>query len=100
MKDLTPELKDNNDLSRLVSFSRGKQIVTIGDVFQWYNKKRYEVLSFNDGCLSYSPSGLGGTVAISIKDLETGEIEEWCADSVASGVFTTINYPTQTEITD
>lgn len=86
-----------NGNSRNVSFSRGKQLVTIGDVFTWHNKISYEVISFDDGLLSYSPSGLGGTVAINIKNLITGEIEEWCADSVASGIFTTNHYTTQSK---
>lgn len=79
--------------SRLVSFSRGKQLVTIGDKFNWHDKKTYEVLSFNDVHLNYSPSGLGGAIGVNVKCLENGLIDEWCADSVASGIFTT-NYNT------
>lgn len=85
------ETNSNNAAIRLVSFSRGRQLVTIGDFFTWHNKVSYEVISFDDGCFNYSPSGLGGAVTINIKNLTTGEIEEWCADSVASGIFSTNN---------
>lgn len=84
------EQTENNN-SRLISFSGGQQLVTIGDVFEWWgmDKPKYEVVSFSDSSINYSPSGLGGAIGIVVKDLKTGNAEEWCADSVASGIYST-----------
>lgn len=89
----TPTMKEQteNNNSRLISFSGGHQLVTIGDVFDWWgmDKPKYQVISFNDGDINYSPSGLGGSIGVTVKDIRTGKTEEWCADSVANGIHTT-----------
>lgn len=81
-------MKTENNNSRIISFSRGQQLVTIGDIFEWWgmDKPTYEVVSFSDDHRSYSPSGLGGAIGVVVRDLRTGKTEEWCGDSVASGV--------------
>lgn len=74
-------------ISRVFAYSGGKAEVRIGDVFDWdgIGKGRYEVMSFGDVAGHYSPSGLGGTGTVFVKD-ENGKIDEWCGDSVAAGV--------------
>jgi len=74
-------------ISRVFAYSGGKAEVRIGDVFDWdgIGKGRYEVMSFGDVAGHYSPSGLGGTGTVFVKD-ENGKIYEWCGDSVAAGV--------------
>lgn len=69
---------------RIIPFSGGKQLVSIGDRFSWEGMI-HEVVEFVSNNYIYSPSGLGGTIGIKVKN-ETGYIDEWCADSVANGI--------------
>ncbi|MGA9651905.1 hypothetical protein [Pedobacter sp.] len=61
--------------------------VSIGDVFEWNGVGRgtYKVVGWGETSGIYSPSGLGGTNGVMVQK-ENGEIEEWCGDSVASGI--------------
>lgn len=79
--------KEFTDLAtqRIIPFSGGKQLVSIGDKFNW-NGMEHEVVEFVTNNVIYSPSGLGGTIGIMVKN-ETGYTDEWCADSVANGIF-------------
>jgi hypothetical protein len=72
--------------SKVFFYHGGKQEVTIGDVFNWDGTGPgiYTVVGWGKSGI-YSPSGLGGTHGVFIRD-EKGFVEEWCGDSVASGV--------------
>ena len=89
-----------------VSYSRGKHVVSIGDEFfcrATIPPGHYIVEHFGghhpvghtaDGepivsMSSYSPSGLGGTPTITCRHVRSGEMVEFCGDSVAMFV----NYP-------
>lgn len=74
-------------ISRVFAYSGGKAEVRVGDVFDWdgSGKGRYEVLRFGDIDGIFSPSGLGGTSSVWLKD-ENGNEVEWCGDSVAAGI--------------
>lgn len=79
--------------SKIIAFSGGTQLVTVGDKFNWngMNNGIYEVVEISENNM-YSPSGLGGTCSIMVKDID-GIIDEWCADSVANGIhYNKINH--------
>lgn len=73
--------------SKVIAFSMGTQLVTVGDRFNWngINKGIYEVVEISENN-TYSPSGLGGTCSVFVKN-EQGIIDEWCGDSVANGIY-------------
>jgi hypothetical protein len=81
-----PQTLEHNVISRVFSYSRGQQKVTIGDIFNWdgVGKGMYQVIKFGNESV-YSPSGLGGTSTVWLRN-EKGEKIEWCGDSVASGI--------------
>lgn len=70
--------------SKVIAFSGGTQLVTVGDKFIW-NGKVCEVIEISQNSI-YSPSGLGGTCSVMIGE-ENGQIDEWCGDSVANGIY-------------
>jgi len=74
---------------RIAAFSGGKQKITIGDKFKWNGMcpGQYEVVEFVDENVVYSPSRLGGTFGVIVKNIANGATDEWCADSVANGIF-------------
>ena len=76
---------------REIHFSGGIQTVSVGDEFNWSGTftGRYKVLAFADAVI-YSPSGLGGTPTIIVKNLDTHAVDEWCGDSVANGIYSTL----------
>ncbi len=51
------------------------------------NTGRYVVTEFTGKAGIYSPSGLGGTVGINARHVETGEVIEFCGDSVAAAIW-------------
>lgn len=92
-------------MGKLVSYSRGSHVIEIGDRF-WTRMGtkpgRYVVEAMHglerfkdqDGKVndpegefvsitSYSPTGLGGTPTIGCRNVRTGEIVDFCGDSVA-----------------
>lgn len=77
-----------------VAYSRGHHTIEVGDTF-WtrmgtkpgrYAVKALHGLEDHNGKISmssYSPSGLGGTPTIGCENVRTGEIVDFCGDSVA-----------------
>ena len=77
-----------------VAFSRGTHTINVGDKFfsrigtkpGHYVVRALHGLEDHDGkrsVSSYSPSGLFGTPTIGCENLRTGEIVDFCGDSVA-----------------
>lgn len=78
-----------------VEYSRGRHTIAVGDVF-WTRMGtkpgRYRVKALNGledhngkrSVRSYSASGLGGTPTIGCENVRTGEIVDFCGDSIAS----------------
>ncbi len=89
-----------------IAGSRGSIVATIGDTFHdvTYGGD-WEIVRFDFGDRSYSPSVLGGTFTIRCKPLsdvppywrkyiEDDGTVEWCADSVASAMLRSHPEPT------
>ena len=78
-----------------INYSGGSHDVNVGDTFFCrmgtkpgsYRVKALHGLEDHDGqrsVSSYSPSGLGGTPTIGCENIRTGEVVDFCGDSVAS----------------
>lgn len=78
-----------------VGYSRGRHTIEVGNVFwtrmgtkpgRYIVKALHGLEDYNGkrSVSSYSPSGLGGTPTIGCENVRTGEIVDFCGDSVAS----------------
>jgi len=79
----------------LIPYSRGSHEVNVGDTFFTpmstkpgsYRIKALHGLEDHNGkrqITAYSPVGLGGTVIIGCENIRTGEVVDFCGDSVAA----------------